>query len=62
MTCGAQTVWIVGAILAVGLAILFVLTRYPEGHPYEDCQLIFGDDRSCKAMVDARAMMRGGVY
>ncbi|AJA10145.1 Putative membrane protein [Sphingopyxis fribergensis] len=46
-------------IAIVGLAILYHVTRLPEGHPYAKCQRIIGMDGACKAEVAASRMMRG---
>lgn len=48
------------AIVAIiGLAILYNVTRLPEGHPYAKCQMIIGMDGKCKAEAAGRLMMRG---
>ena len=46
-------------IAVVGLAILYHVTRLPEGHPYAECQRIIGMDGACEAEVAGRMIMRG---
>jgi hypothetical protein len=61
MSRGAQTVWIVGTIITIGIAVLFVLLR-PErdpNDPYAECRGMFGDDKACIAEKFRRRM---GVY
>lgn len=49
MSRETQTLWIVGAIVLMGLAVLYVLTRLPEGHPDKECQGVIFMDRACTA-------------
>ena len=62
MSRGAMTAWIVGAILIAGMAVVYVTTRLPPGHPYKECERLFWDDRDCKATIAARHLLRGAIY
>lgn len=54
---GAMTACIVGAILVVGLAILYVITRAdPATDRYAECQTLFGYDQNCKYEVSLRRL------
>lgn len=59
MTRGEQTAWIVGAIVAVGLMILYFQTRIPEGGRNAECQHWYGMDNDC---VVKNAMRRLNGY
>lgn len=59
MTRSQQTFWVVLTIAAFGLAILYHVTRLPEGHPYAKCQRIIGSDGACRADVAIDQMRRG---
>lgn len=58
MSRGTQTFWIVAAILAVGLVILYFQTRLPDGHPYKQCETLFGQDTHCAGSIAAERIMR----
>ena len=59
MTREQQTIWIVGAILLIGLTILYNVTRLPDGHPFKECERIIGMDRACEARIAAHAVKWG---
>lgn len=57
---GFTTTHLLLAIIAViGLAILYNVTRLPDGDPYAKCQRIIGHDSACRADVAYSQMMRG---
>lgn len=45
-------------IAVVGLAVLYSITRLPEGDPYAKCQRIIGMDGACEADVAISQMKR----
>jgi hypothetical protein len=57
MTREQQTAWIVGAIVVVGLAILYVITRDDPSSPYAQCQMIIGHDHACEADIAAKRLL-----
>jgi len=50
---------LLGVIAIIGLAILYSVTRLPDGDPYAKCQRIIGHDTACRADVAIRQMQRG---
>lgn len=62
MTREDQTMWIVGAILLVGLMILYFMTRLPTSHPDKECETLFGMDSKCQYEHATRRLNRGIVY
>lgn len=50
-----------GIIAVIGLAILYNVTRLPEGHPLKECERIIGMDRSCESKIRIREMMKGNL-
>lgn len=50
---------LLGVIAVIGLAILYQVTRLPEGHPFKECERIIGMNSACEARVAASRMMRG---
>lgn len=58
MSRGQQTVWIVGTLLALGLAALYFATRLPAGARDAECQTLLGMDREC-VVANAASSLRG---
>lgn len=59
MSRGQQTVWIVGTIAVVGMAILYNVTRLPDNHPWKECERIIGMNDACVARIAGRELMKG---
>ena len=50
---------LLGVIAVIGLAILYQVTRLPEGHPFKECERIIGMDSACEARIAGRNIMMG---
>lgn len=61
MSRGVQTAWIVGTLLVIGIAVLFVMLQPKRNplDPYAECRGMFGDDKDC---IAEKFMERMGVY
>lgn len=46
-------------IAVIGLAILYNVTRLPQGHPFKECERIIGMDQACEARIAAHALKWG---
>jgi hypothetical protein len=55
---GAQTAWIVGTLIVMGLIALYFLTRLDPSDPYAKCQKLIGSDRSCVTQVTVDRLMK----
>jgi hypothetical protein len=53
------TQMLLAVVAVIGLAILYNVTRLPEGHPFKECEHIFGVDQRCSAKIAARNIMMG---
>lgn len=46
-------------IAIIGLAILYNVTRLPDGHPFKECERIIGMDERCKTDIAITNIMKG---
>lgn len=56
MSRGAQTAWIVGVLILMGLVALYFATRVDETSPYAECQRIIGWDEDCRLKIALRSL------
>jgi hypothetical protein len=53
-----KTHLLLSVIAIIGLAILYQVTRLPDGHPHKECETLFGVDRECRFNINNRELLK----